>query len=395
MVKCIRLLGNSSWDINPIQKRLLYRCCILPIMLYGFQLWFYNRAPLLYPMKILGKMQRRAAIWILGAFKTSPTDGLKAIAGLILIKFHIQKLTFRSQLWSAALLKNYLIRSLMDDSHNSLTNHSPHSIKWFTKRQKSNIKGHLINSNNKLFGVSPSFSPLNPEFIPGSRVVDIFPDRFSFNLANKGINDNLHTQQLNNMTLQSSSSPNMAIIVTDVSVKNDIATSIFHIHTFNQPMIKTVHHAAFVTSTEAKLFTIRCSIENISKIIVVTNSIHAARKIFDDKYNPYQIHSTAVLHELRHFFAAGQENSIEFWECPSCLKWRLHKLVNKKSKSFNPLSSLLSKISWDFCRKTDSDNIINLWKMTFQASDGKGKNFLDLANINNNTIELLYIKGGP
>jgi len=162
-----------------------------------------------------------------------------------------------------------------------------------------------------------------------------------------------------------------------------------------------VHHAAFITSTEAKLFAIRCginqacSIENISKIIVVTNSIHAARKIFHDKFNPYQIHLTAVLCELQHFFAAGQENSIEFWECSSCLKWRLHKSVDKESKLFNLLSSLLSKISWDFCRKTDSNNIINLWKMTFQALDGKGKNFLDLADINNNTIKLSYIKGGP
>jgi len=33
--------------------------------------------------------------------------------------------------------------------------------------------------------------------------------------------------------------------------------------------------------------------------------------------------------------------------------------------------------------------------MTFQALDGKGKNFLDLVDINNDTIELSYIKGGP
>ena len=165
-------------------------------------------------------------------------------------------------------------------------------------------------------------------------------------------------------------------------------------------MIKMVHHTAFVTSTEAELFAIRCSInqvysiENIFKIIIVTDSIHTARKIFDDKSNPYQIHLTIVLHKLQYFFSIGQENSVEFWECPSCLKWRLHKLVDKKSKSFNPLSSLPSKISWDFCRKTDSDNIINLWKITFQALNGKGKNFLDLADINNNIIEPSYIKGG-
>ena len=35
-VKCMKLLGNSSRGISPVQKRLLYRCCALPITLYGF-----------------------------------------------------------------------------------------------------------------------------------------------------------------------------------------------------------------------------------------------------------------------------------------------------------------------------------------------------------------------
>ena len=60
--KCMKLLGNSSHDITPLQKHLLYKCCILLIALYGFQLWFYHHAPLLYLLKALSKMQRRAAI---------------------------------------------------------------------------------------------------------------------------------------------------------------------------------------------------------------------------------------------------------------------------------------------------------------------------------------------
>ena len=56
MAKYMKLLGNSSCGISPIQKRQLYRCCILPIALYGFQLWFYNKAPMAYYMKLLNKM---------------------------------------------------------------------------------------------------------------------------------------------------------------------------------------------------------------------------------------------------------------------------------------------------------------------------------------------------
>jgi len=167
----MKLLENSSQGINPIQKCLLYRCCILPITLYGFQLWFYNKVLLLYHMKILGKMQRRATIWILGAFKTSPSKGIEAIAGIISIKFHLQKLTRRSQIWSLVLLTNYLIRSLMNDL-SSLSNKSiPHSINILTNQQRNITKGHLIDLNNKMYGLFSSFSPLHLELAPGSRII--------------------------------------------------------------------------------------------------------------------------------------------------------------------------------------------------------------------------------
>ena len=97
-VKCMKLLGNLSRGINPLQKWLLYRCCILPIALYGFQLWFYNKAPLSYHMKILDKIQRRATIWILGAFKTLPLEGIEAITGIIPMKFYLQKIAKRLQI---------------------------------------------------------------------------------------------------------------------------------------------------------------------------------------------------------------------------------------------------------------------------------------------------------
>ena len=103
MVKCMKISGNSVWELNLHQKHLLYRSCIILITLYRFQLWYYNKAPLTYPLKQLGKIQRRAAIWILGAFKTSLLSGVKAITGLIPINLHLKKLSRRSQLWAYSL----------------------------------------------------------------------------------------------------------------------------------------------------------------------------------------------------------------------------------------------------------------------------------------------------
>ena len=197
------------------------------------------------------------------------------------------------------------------------------------------------------------------------------------------------------------SSPSSAIIVSDASIKDNIATSIAHVHQAGSPLIKTIHHASFVTSSEAELFAIRCGInqacrkDNISKIVVITDSMHSAKHIFDSSAHPLQSHLAAILSVLRLFFNKSQNNSIEFWKCPSHLKWRFHKDIDKDTKSFKPTPSLLCKILWDYCRKKDSDDIIKQWKMCFQALDSEGNNFLDLVDNDFNTIEPSYIKGGP
>ena len=152
-------------------------------------------------MKILGKIQRRAAIWILGAFKTLPTECIKAITGIIPIKFHLQKLARRSQIWSLALPTNHLIRSLMDDPSSSSNKSISHSINTLTNWQRNITKDHLIDSNNKMYEIFSSFSPLHLELAPGSRIINNFSDCFLFNLANRKEKDKIYFQQLDEMVL--------------------------------------------------------------------------------------------------------------------------------------------------------------------------------------------------
>ena len=212
----------------------------------------------------------------------------------------------------------------------------------FSQIDKKKIKSHLVDSNNRAYGTSPSFSPLHPELTLGVRIINTFSDCFSFNHSNKK-NNKHHLQQLDSMVIKSSLSQSIAIIATDASIKNDIATSISHTYISNQPLIKTIHYVAFVTSAEAELFAIRCGInqasakESISKIIVITDSIHMAKKIFDPTSHPLQTHAVAILEELRHFFSRNSNNSIEFWESPSRLNWYLYKVVDYELKSSNPM----------------------------------------------------------
>ena len=256
---------------------------------------------------------------------------------------------------------------------------------------------NLANRVNECFS---SFNPLNLEFSPGLRVIDNFSDHISFNLFNKEKDNKSHTQLLDEMVLKSSSSSSVAIIAFDTSIKNNVAMSIAHIHTHDKPLIKTIHHAVNVTSIEVELFTIRCGInqvmciDNISKIIIVTDSIHMVKRIFDPFVYPFQVQSAAVLFDLRYFFNCYTNNFIKFLECPSYLKWHLHNKVDKETKMFKPLPLYLCKNSWDFSKKYKSNDILNVWKTMFQASNLKGNQFLDLVNDDNNIIEPTYVKEG-
>jgi len=188
-------------------------------------------------------------------------------------------------------------------------------------------------------------------------------------------------------------------MITDVSVKNNVTLSIVHIHVFNKPVVKTLYHAVNITAQEAKFFTIRCGINHTvlshdtSRIIVITDSIHVAKKIFNPSLHMLQKQSNFILSELREFFNRCNMNTIEFWECPSKSNWHLHKAVDSDMKLFNLTPLLPNKYSWNFSKKLKSDNIINTWKMIFQALDLKGRNFLELVDNNNKLLEPTYCKG--
>ena len=198
-VKYMKILRNSNWGINPTQKCLLYRTCVLLIVLYRFQLQFYNHAPILYHLKILEKIQRRATIQILGAFKTFPSFSIKVITS---IKLYLQKLGGKLQLQVHTLPSNHLIYFLMDLSHSTPTAQHSASLNSLTKQQYSLIKSHLVNIANRFNGIFPFFTPLHSEFSPGYKIIDKFSDQFIFNIHNKQKDNKFCSQQLDNMVIE-------------------------------------------------------------------------------------------------------------------------------------------------------------------------------------------------
>ena len=249
-IKCMKMLGNSLRGLNPIQKKCLYKYCILSIVLYDFQLWYYNKAPRAYLLKELGKMQRRVAIWITGVFCTSPMLDIEVIASLISIHLHLQKFIGRFHLQAHSLSPNHIINSILNLRNSS--NQEPHwlSLDKLTPRQHSIIKDSLVDMDNRCNKIFPSFSSSNYEFSLRNRLIDIFPNCFSFHALNRKNNHDIksYLQCLNNITIQVSSDPLSVVVVMDTSIKNQVAISISHINSHNKPVIKTIYYVVNVMS---------------------------------------------------------------------------------------------------------------------------------------------------
>jgi len=174
----MKILGNLVHSLILLQKQLLYRSCVLLITLYSFQLWYYNKALLSYPLKKLKNIQKRVAIWILGAFQMSPSFGIKAIVGLIPIYLYLCKLSERAQLRAHLFPDNHILKSLPS------LNIDPYccSLNSLTSCQQSIIKGSVVDMDNRFNEIFFMFDLLSKEFSSGSRIVDSFSNCFSFYL---------------------------------------------------------------------------------------------------------------------------------------------------------------------------------------------------------------------
>jgi ribonuclease HI len=193
-VQAMLMLGNSIRGLTPMMKRTLYKSCVVPIMTYGFRLWWQpDGKNLLTKIKNLDKAQSSAARWILGAFRTSPVGGMEVLAGLPPMKLHLQKLFERSVVRIRTLpshhpLKTNLPMTWTTDGELNLRPRAPMAIPKHNKSDNTspaNIIHRMVDTCSEVF------RPLDDECRPGHRILDIYPNRIIFDLEHPGKKDGL------------------------------------------------------------------------------------------------------------------------------------------------------------------------------------------------------------
>jgi len=202
--------------------------------------------------------------------------------------------------WSLATLQ-HTINTLLDRHHSKQA--TPHCMttSQLTFKQNLKIKSPIVDINHCLNQILPAFDNLNKELSPGFCLVDIFPNCFSFNVVKckDAKARTAHLNKLENVYRASKDDPNTLFIISDASLKNNIATSVTHIQQEQALITKAIYHATNISTTEAELFAIRRGISQaahtngITNIAIVTDAIPAAKRIFDTLCYPFQLHSIA------------------------------------------------------------------------------------------------------
>jgi len=198
--------------------------------------------------------------------------GIEALASSVSIHLHFEKISGYYQLRISTLLKNYAIKSLLERRHIESSSLYCLSLNNILLRQQLKIKSSIINVNSHLNSIFPSFDSLDHEFSSGTQLINIFPSRFSFHHAickNKESKD-AHIYKLDKCIFHALSNSKSAIVVSDASsdtsIKNNVTTFIIYIHLHSNPVMKTIDHTVNIMSTEAKIFAIRCDINQATQI---------------------------------------------------------------------------------------------------------------------------------
>ncbi|KAJ3553845.1 hypothetical protein NP233_g12554 [Leucocoprinus birnbaumii] len=171
------MLGNWLQGLTPKQKRILYWACVVPIVTYGFRLWYNDFGTCKGHLQSLTKMQQQAALWIIGTFRTSPMGGCEALAGLIPVHLHLRKLVLHATYRVMSLSRTHPVRSLMGRQDAP----GAHVHRWHINNLGTKAflatKSMAVDVAGKLPRLMEAFNADSGEACPGNSIMDVFSDR--------------------------------------------------------------------------------------------------------------------------------------------------------------------------------------------------------------------------
>ncbi|CAA7267376.1 unnamed protein product [Cyclocybe aegerita] len=334
-VQAMRMLRNSTRGLSPKQRRLLYRSCVVPIATYGYRVWYFDGACNKGTMNQLKRMQRKAALWITGAFCTSPTGSLEALAGLIPVHLMLKKLAMHTVYRVATLSDTHPLCSMMGEG--LLKQAKPHacSVALMTPAMRGKVKSTVMEVDECIHTLTESFEPFVPEACPGDRLLDRYVDCLHFD--ERDPTQDRHPY-LDKLIAKARANPLTVLAATDGSVPQSNqyqAASAAIIYKGHRELERTRYVSGRVTAPDMELNAIACAVHLAVKqadcqhIMVFTDCMGSAHRAVDPSVHSGQAFSLSVCRALQEWFEADDLHRITFVYVPSALQWDIHGEAHK------------------------------------------------------------------
>ena len=144
-----RMLGTSIHGLTPYYCRMLYKSCILPILMYRAPAW-YRLTGSKFLLNPLHTTQNMALHWIMGTFSTTPVNLLLISAAIKHIALYCQKLHEQYLLWIYRLMESHPIKAVMISTLH--TSDIPFSTSiYLAQTGHAVITNHPITNHHKVF----------------------------------------------------------------------------------------------------------------------------------------------------------------------------------------------------------------------------------------------------
>jgi len=127
-----------------------------------------------------------------------------------------------------------------------------------------------------------------------------------------------------------------------------------------------------------RLGVVKATSFDVKRIIIITDSLTAARRAVDASIHSGQAHSLAIVQALRGFFTNHPNRSIHFWDCPSKAQWSLYFLAHEDATSTKIAAGCHPATLLDALRSKSAAACLDAWKTSFTHPSSQGRHFLSL-----------------
>src|ERR1700742_4086942 len=117
-------------------------------------------------LELLRKMQRKAALWITGAFRTTPGGAAESLAGLPPIHLLLRRLVNRGYSRANTLMPSHLTLGLVNRPYTGGTHLS--SLRSISAPLRYSVKSPVMDISLHMSKLSEEFSVVDAERSPGS-----------------------------------------------------------------------------------------------------------------------------------------------------------------------------------------------------------------------------------